>query len=133
MSVPGVIGLVLRSMSLYSDIWNKYFSDFVCYKLNLGCPGDDEASLSSQVDIAQRILHTFFEQLHVNQAPQRLAELHGYISIYQLSLAQMAALLRPLSRIQKVRKLFVYIVCMRAGLYWAGSKGSQQERYHPFQ
>ena len=112
MSVPGVIGLVLRSMSLYSDIWNKYFSDFICYKLNLGCPGDDEVSLSSQGDIAQRILHAYFEQLHVHQAPQRLAELHCHICVYQLNLAQMAVLLRPLSRIQKVRKLECKKVCL---------------------
>lgn len=100
----GVLGLVLDSMTHHSDIWNKYFNDFISYKLNLGCPGEVEGCRSPQGHIAQRILHTFFEQLHVYRASQRMAELHSYINVYQLSLAQMAALLRPLSKIQQVSK-----------------------------
>ena len=53
--------------------------------------------------MAQQIMRTYFEQLHFLEMPNRLAQLHCHVSTYQLYLAQMATILRPLSKIGRVR------------------------------
>ena len=99
-----VLGLVLSSMYAHFDLWKRYFSDFVSSKLNLEPPSDVVGVALPQGDIAQRLLHTYFGQLHDLDPPHRLAQLHCYIRVYQLQLAQMATLLRPLSKIKEVRR-----------------------------
>ena len=52
--------------------------------------------------IAQKILEAFFVQLHEQDAIQKLVILHTYLHVYQLDLAKMAGMFRPLNKIQKV-------------------------------
>ena len=52
--------------------------------------------------IAQKILEAFFVQLHEQEAIQKLVILHTYLHVYQLDLAKMAGMFRPLNKIQKV-------------------------------
>ncbi len=85
-----------------SDVWNRYFSDFVNYKLNLSRHGNVEGVCLPHEDISQRLLHTYFGQLHDMDPPKRLSLLHCYVRVNQLQLAQMATLLRPLSKIKEV-------------------------------
>ena len=80
-------------MASDEDLWPRYFNDFIIFKLKL-CGDADEG------DIAQLILHTYFQQIHSYDALKKVVELHSYVSVYQLSLAQMASILRPLNKLQ---------------------------------
>lgn len=90
------------------NLWHCYFNDFITYKLRLVDQGPVPQCSITQGDFAQQILHTYLhnylESLHLNEAPQKMAELHCYFSIHQLQLAKTATILRPLSRIERVRK-----------------------------
>ena len=81
-------------MKVHSDLWQRYFDDFLLHKLQLG-------SLHCGA-ISQQILHVFFEQLHQEEALVRVVALHCYVHIYHLNLARMANILRSLNQIQRV-------------------------------
>lgn len=83
------------------SLWKYYFKDFITHKLKLvgPDPGDPQED-----NISQQVWHTYFEQLHVSDMPQRLVELHCYASIYHVYLAKMAIILHPLSKIHRVRR-----------------------------
>ena len=98
-----VLGVVLDSISLHSDIWNKYFDDYIYCKFSLESHGEVKCGFFPQRNIAHRILYVYFEELHRQSASLKLTELHCYLSIYQLSMTEMTALLRPLSKIEEVR------------------------------
>ena len=92
-------------MYAHFDLWRRYFSDFVSSKLNLEPPSDVVGVALPQGDIAQRFLHTYFGQLHDLDPLRRLAQLHCYIRVNQLQLAQMATLLGlPREKIKEVRR-----------------------------
>ncbi len=91
-----VLELVAKAMSNDVELWNRYFNDFVLLKLRL----DSEDSVGG---IAQQILHTFMSQLHGLEALDRVINLHAYLHVYQLDLAKMASVLRPLNKLHKVR------------------------------
>ena len=90
-------------MSKDIDLWDRYFNDFVLHKLRL----DSEDSSSG---IAQQILHTFLGQLHQLESLERVVGLHSYLHVYQLDLAKMASVLRPLNKLQKVCCLYVKLL-----------------------
>ena len=100
-----MLSLAIRAMTSYRDLWLSYFNDFITHTLNLvdqdRTPCGDHTPKGG--DMAQQILHTYFEQLHFLEMPNRLAQLHCHVSTYQLYLAQMATILRPLSKIGRVR------------------------------
>ena len=99
-----MLSLAISAMSANLDLWNFYFSDFITHKLKLVDLGHTPQSHTLQGDFAQQILCTYLEELHVHEAPRRMAQLHCYVGTYQLQLAQMAAILRPLSKIERVRR-----------------------------
>jgi len=93
---------MLNSMFVNPDLWRRYFNDFVSYKLNLAPQTDMKGALPPGDDVAQCLLRAYFGQLHEFAAPKRLAQLHCYIRVYQLQLAQTCSLLRPLSKVKEV-------------------------------
>ena len=99
-----MLSLAISAMSANLDLWNFYFNDFITHKLKLVDLGHTPQSHTLQGDFAQQILCTYLEELHVHEAPRRMAQLHCYVGTYQLQLAQMAAILRPLSKIERVRR-----------------------------
>ena len=101
--------LSLEAISIHPELWPRYFSDFVLHKMKL------ETSDASE-GIAQKILESFFEQLHLQDALQRMVILHTYVHVYHLDLAKMAGMFRPLNKIQKVT-----VVCVCCLLYTSPS------------
>jgi hypothetical protein len=95
-----LIGLALGAMAEHMELWQHYFTDFITYKLNLVDP-----SQGSQSDIAQQLLRAFFNQLHDKEMPHRVVQLHCHTNICHHYLAQMAAILRSLNKMDGVRKL----------------------------
>lgn len=94
----GVLGLSISAMTSHKDLWQCYFTDFIAHKLKLVNPSD----APQEGDIAHQILHTYFEQLHDKEMPQKIVELHSHASIKHLFLSQMATNLRPLNKIERV-------------------------------
>ena len=88
------LAIALGAMAANPELWKRYFSDFTLHKLHL------EGSCGA--GIAQYILDAFFGQLHKQEAENRIVGLHVYIRVYQLDLARMATVLRPLNKIQQV-------------------------------
>ena len=88
-------------MSKEYELWNRYFNDFVLHKLQL----DSE---DSSGDIAQQILHTFLGQLHHLEALERIVSLHTYLHVYQLDMARIGTVLRPLNKLNEVVKICIY-------------------------
>ena len=82
-------------MSGDNELWLVYFNDFMLHKLQL----DSE---DSPEDIAQKILHSLLGQLHEFETLERVVSLHTYLHVYQLNLARMASVLRPLNKLNKV-------------------------------
>lgn len=85
-------------MSLHKELWQHYFSDFTLRKLHLESEGEGESGITEQ------ILVCYFGQLHQQETMTRVVTLHAYIRVYQLDLARMATLLRPLNKIQQVAR-----------------------------
>ncbi len=96
-----ILELVGKAMSNNAELWDRYFNDFVLHKLRL----DSEDSAGG---IAQKILQTFMSQLQQLTALERLINLHAYLHVYQLDLAKMASVLRPLNKLHKVRLIALY-------------------------
>ena len=91
---PTATVLAMEAISKHPDLWPRYFSDFILHKMKL--------ETDSGEGIAQKILEAFFAQLHEQAALQKLVILHTYLHVYQLDLAKMAGMFRPLNKIQKV-------------------------------
>ena len=85
--------LAVRAMQLDNDLWQRYFYDFLLYKLHLG---------GTYCDISQQILRVLFTLLHEQNIVERLASLHCHIHVYHLNFAKMVNLLEPLNKIQQV-------------------------------
>ena len=85
----------MEAISKHHELWPRYFSDFILHKMKLESTDTGEG-------IAQRILESFFEQLHSQDVLLRMVILHTYLHVYQLDLAKMAGTFRPLNKIQKV-------------------------------
>ena len=85
------------------DFWHCYFKDFVSHKLKLvdqDCAPQLDQDDTPEGNIAHQILYACCEHTDKHDAAHRVAELHV---IYQLQLAKMATMLRPLSKIERVR------------------------------
>ena len=87
-----ILVLAVEAMRLHPELWQHYFDDFLLHKLRLG--GLHRGTISHQ------ILHAFFRQMHMQEAVSRVVLLHCYSHVYQLHLAKMAKLLRPLDQIE---------------------------------
>lgn len=85
--------LAVEAMGLDLDLWQRYFDDFLHYKLRLG-------GLRGGGAISQQILYAYFEQLHKQETMTRVVSLHCYIHTYHLT--KLANILRPLNQIQQV-------------------------------
>lgn len=94
-----ILGIAVDKMASDQSLWKDYFSDFIRHKLELVGPDS-----SAEENIAQQVWCTYFQELHNTEMPRRLIELHCYASIYHVSLARMATILHPLSKIDRVRK-----------------------------
>ncbi len=92
------LSVALKSMSLHVALWQHYFSDFTLRKLHL------ESGVEGESGITEQILICYFGQLHQQETVSRIVTLHAYIRVYQLDLARMATVLRPLNEIQKVAR-----------------------------
>lgn len=92
-----VLGLVIGAMASHDNIWLCYFTDFITYKLKLV-----DSSHTPQGDIAQQLLHIYFERVHALELPLRIAHLHCHANVHHISLAKLVTLLRPLSKIEEV-------------------------------
>lgn len=93
---PTAVVLAMEAISKHPELWPRYFSDFILHKMKLETDGGE--------GIAQKILEAFFVQLHQQDALQKLIILHTYLHVYQLDLAKMAGMFRPLNKIQQVRE-----------------------------
>ena len=87
----------MEAISKHAELWPRYFSDFILHKMKLESSGSGEGE-----GIAQKVLEAFFEQIHSQETLQRMVILHTYLHVYQLDLAKMAGMFRPLNKIQKV-------------------------------
>ncbi len=85
-------------MSLHLELWQHYFADFTLRKLHL------ESGVEGKSGITEQILVSYFGQLHQQETVTRVVILHVYIRVYQLDLARMATVLRPLNKIQDVAR-----------------------------
>lgn len=97
-----MIGVAFGGMAM-QEFWQHYFSDFITYKLKLVDPSQD-----SQSDIAQQLLRAYFSQLHDKEMPHRVVELHCHVNVSHHFLAQIAAILRSLNKMEGVRTDGVY-------------------------
>lgn len=88
-----MISLAIGAMASHQNIWKSYFADFVTHKLKLV----DSAIHTLQQD-------TDFKNLHFQEMPQRLVQLHCHTNVHQLSLAQMVAILRLQNEIEEVKE-----------------------------
>lgn len=95
----------VEAMGADEKIWKTYFTDFVAYKLKLG-----PENHTLQGNIAQQILYENLEDVHRHEMPLRLVLLHCSASVNHLDLAQLAAVLRPLSEIGMVREIHCMLV-----------------------
>ena len=87
--------LAVEAMELYYGLWHHYLVDLLVHKLRLGGHQGGGA-------ISQQILCVFFKQLDKQEEISRVVSLHCYVHIYQLDLARMANILRPLNQMQQV-------------------------------
>ena len=99
--------LAVDAMSKHQELWPRYFSDFILHKMKL------ESEDGEGEGIAQKVLEAFFEQIHSHETLRRMAILHTYLHVYQLDLAKMAGMFRPLNKIQKVRSCVLVCGCRR--------------------
>ena len=90
--------LAIKAMSQHGELWQRYFTEFNLHKLHLESPSDVTEG------IAQQILYAYFGSLHQQEAAVRIVGLHAYVHVYHLDVAKLATILRPLDKIQKVRK-----------------------------
>ncbi len=90
-----VMELIATAMTNDMKLWNTYFNDLVLHKLRLN--SEDSAG-----GIAQQMLYTFMNQLHKLEPLERIINLHAYFHVYQLDLANLASILRPLNTLHKV-------------------------------
>lgn len=100
-----VLLLAIESMTNHEDLWQYYCKDLIMHKLR---PAHATHG-SSKNDIGQLILQNFFEHVYhssSNSLLERLAKLHCSISMNQLNLDHMAAILRPLSNV----RINIYII-----------------------
>ena len=74
------------------ELWHCYFKDFVNYKISLVSLDHEDAT---RTEFAYNILSTHFKYLDEFDATHRMAELH---ITYQLQVAKMVTILRPLSK-----------------------------------
>ena len=96
-----MLSLVIGAMK--SDdkvIWDNYFTDFITYKLKLaGTPEED---------IVLQLLRIYFKDIHSLDLPMRMIHLHCHASVHHVSLAKLMTLLRPLRKIEEVRKSYCH-------------------------
>lgn len=98
-----------------TDIWDRYFNDFVQHKLKLN-------SEESSENVAQLILRTYLGQLNELDALSRIVTLHFYMQVHQLDLAKLACVLRPLNKLRQV--------CLRLYMYQRYSASSYTPCMH---
>lgn len=98
-----LLSIAVVKIASDKSLWKHYFTDFISHKLKLVGPDQNDPQ---EDNIAQQVWHTYFEQLHESEMPQRLVALHCYASIYHVYLAKMAIILHPLSKIERVRRLY---------------------------
>ena len=97
----------VKAMESNPELWDYYFNDFIARTLHLETGGKFEG-------ITQLILKAFFSQLYKEPTTlERVVQLHVYVSTYNLELAKMATVLRPLDRIQKVSQLVPNVLSPR--------------------
>ena len=96
------------AISKHNELWNRYFSDFICYKLQVD-------SFNSSEGIVQEILHTFLGHLHQLEARERIIRLHIQLNICQLDLAKLVSLFRPLDKLNMVI-CSLHACCLRFAL-----------------
>ena len=115
--------LAVKAMELHPDLWQRYYDDFLVYKLRLG--GLNRGAVS------QQILNVLFQQLHKQDAISHVVSLHCYTHIHHVDLVKMANLLQPLNQIQQVggcsEVLSMCFVCMHfcTKYHMAGTLGRE--------
>ena len=82
-------------MSTDTVIWNRYFNDFLFYKLGLNSEGYGES-------FAQQILHSLLYDVISGDSLNCLVSLHVYFHVFKLNISQVASVLRPLNKLDKV-------------------------------
>ena len=95
---------ILFYVDHHKDIWNRYFNDFISYKLKDDNENDKDSCQISAIDIRHRLLDIFFKQLNKLEPQDRVIHLHCHVQIYHINLAQLADMLRPLYKVQEVSK-----------------------------
>lgn len=108
---------------MHPELWTRYFSDFTQHKLYLDSRGGG---------ISQKLLHAFFGQMHSLEPLSRLVSLHVYLRVYQLDLAKMAAVLRPLDRVQELGRSSPHVLTPE--IHTSPSQhllSSVQQTHHP--
>lgn len=82
--------VAIKAMRKEDIIWKKYFNDFVYYYLHLNAAPDSLEYLLLQLTFTD-ILRDYNE---------KAVAAHCYLHLFQLSLAKLVILLRPLSQLQ---------------------------------
>ena len=90
-----ILQSALKAMSADTVIWKKYFNDFSFYKLGLDSEGYQES-------FSQQILHTLLCDVIGGDSVDRLVSLHIYFYVFKLNISQIASVLRPLNKLDKV-------------------------------
>ena len=84
------LSLTLDAITCHNDLWQRYFNDFVLHELHLKAEGE----------FVEQILEAYFGHIHKLEPIQRIVSLHVSLKVYQLNLAKVTVLLRPLSKLQ---------------------------------
>ena len=77
-------------------LWYTYFTDFVLLKLQL----------ESSEGIGLKLLEVYFPSADLEDPMKMFVLLHSFFDIHNLSLAKLATIMRPLDKVQQVRKLY---------------------------
>jgi len=76
------------------DLWQKYYNDFTNYFLHMS---------SAPNSIEHKLLQLTFDDVLSSYSEMKAIAAHCYIHLYQLDLAKVVALLKPLGQLHIVR------------------------------
>ncbi len=90
-----ILSFATEAMTSDEDLWHCYYKDFITSKLKpIDVPSKDEIGE-----------HNFFKNLdRSSDMLERVIKLHCSVNIKQFNLDQLAAILRPLSKVCDCRR-----------------------------
>ena len=86
--------VAIKEMQNDENLWQKYYNDFTNYFLHMS---------SSPNSIEHKLLQLTFTDVLTTYSEMKPIAIHCYIHLYQLDLAKVVALLKPLGQLHIVR------------------------------